>query len=124
MGLREKNWLWAPSSLSLSMKQASSCCWAGRPFRGTLGPTAGLSVELVCYVVFRRLRATSNGELRTVTVSGIPTTPWAPLPVATLVGARGEDGMAVLQVCGQNRGRGMAHHLQIAKKTVLHVVTI
>merc|ERR550525_1774295 len=32
--------------------------------------------------------------------------------------------MAVLQVGGQNRGRGVAHHLQIAKKSVLHIVAI
>merc|ERR1712045_522074 len=37
-------------------------------------------------------------------------TPRAELPVATLVGARGEDSMTVLQVCCQNRGRGAAHH--------------
>merc|ERR1712039_24269 len=51
-------------------------------------------------------------------------TPRAELPVATLVGARGEDSMAVLQVCGQNRGRGAAHHLQIAKESVLHIRAI
>jgi large subunit ribosomal protein L15 len=45
--------------------QALSCCWAGLFFRGRLGPTAGLSDEPACYVVFGRLRATINGELRT-----------------------------------------------------------
>merc|ERR1712117_210059 len=51
-------------------------------------------------------------------------TPRAVLPVATLVGARGEDSMTVLQVCGQNRGCGAAHHLQISKESVLHVGAI
>merc|ERR550525_2091037 len=51
-------------------------------------------------------------------------TPRAELPVATLVGARGEDSMAVLQVCRQNRGRGAAHHLQIAEESVLHIRAI
>merc|ERR550532_2288624 len=32
--------------------------------------------------------------------------------------------MAVLQVRGQNRGRGVANHLQIAKESVLHVGAI
>merc|ERR550525_1926122 len=48
-------------------------------------------------------------------------TPRAELPVATLVGARGEDSMAILQVCSQNRGRGAGHHLQIAKESILHI---
>merc|ERR1719411_2263429 len=51
-------------------------------------------------------------------------TPRAILPIATLVGARGEDSMAILQVRGQNRRRGAAHHLQITKESVLHVTAI
>merc|ERR1712026_146104 len=51
-------------------------------------------------------------------------TPGAILPVASIVGARRELGVAILQILGQDPCAGLRDDFKIAKETVLHVLAV